>query len=579
MSAKTNTGTGGPTGMARFLPVLEWLPNYDTAWLKGDIVAGLSVWALMVPTSLGYAAISGVPVQNGLYAITFGLVAFALFTTSKQATQGPSSSTAAVLGAGVLSVAAAGSDEAVAVAAAIIIVSGLLFVILYLLKMGWISEFLSASVLTGFVFGVAINVAVGELFKITGTEKSGDNTWQKMWAWIQSLPDTNRTTLITGIFALVVVFGLKFFAPRVPGALVAVILGVAATLVFNLDEKGVEMIGEVPRGLPIFAFPDLELIKDNYEIIFGTAVGLVLIGFSVTTATVRRYATEHNYRVDINQEMLAQGTSNIASGLFQGVFNNGSLSKSPVNDAAGARSQVSNIAQAVLVILTLLILAPLFSELPEAFLGAIIIEAVVMGLMDVPEMKRILFIKPIEFLAAIGALLGVLTFGILQGVVIGVVLSIFWLVAVTARPYIPELGRMPDTDAFHDLDTHPDGEVFPGLRIFRFDGGLIFVNADALADRIRQERVRAPDEMRGVILSMEGVNFIDTEGADTVKNIVLASLDMNIDLHLARAKPQVLEVLQRDGVLDLIGADRIHPNIANAVSMHLREQAGQSPSD
>ena len=239
--------TDEPHGLSRVLPILSWLPNYDRSWLKGDVIAGLSVWALMVPTSLGYAAISGVPVQYGLYAAAAGLIAFALFTTSKQVTTGPSSSTAAVLGAAVLAIASAGSDEAVAVAAATVFVAGLLFIIMYLLKMGWISEFLSASVLTGFTFGVAINVAAGELFKITGTEKAGSNTWQKLWNWIIELPESSIPTLVVGVLALVLVFGIKIFAPKVPGALVAVILGIGATAVFGLGEMGVELIAEVPR--------------------------------------------------------------------------------------------------------------------------------------------------------------------------------------------------------------------------------------------------------------------------------------------------------------------------------------------
>ena len=574
MPSENKTGKRKPGILSRIMPIVGWLPNYDRSWLKADLIAGLSVWALMVPTSLGYATISGVPVQYGLYAAAVGLIAFALFTTSKQVTQGPSSSTAAVLGAAVLAVASAGSDEAVVIAAAIVFVAGLLFIIMYLLKMGWISEFLSASVLTGFTFGVAINVAAGELFKITGTEKAGSNTWQKLWNWITELPETSMPTLVVGVSALVLVFAIKIFAPKVPGALVAVVLGIAATVIFNLGDLGVALIAEVPSGLPSFVLPDFGMILDNLAMIVGAAVGLLLIGFSVTTAAVREYASKHNYRIDINQELLAQGMSNVSSGLFQGIFDNGSLSKSPVNDGAGAKSQISNLAQAVFIILTLLFLAPLFSALPEAVLGAIIIQAVVMGMMDVAEMKRIFAVKRFEFLAALAALLGVMTFGVLQGVLIGVALSIIWLVAVSALPYIPELGRKPGTHAYFDLQEHPDSQTYPGLSILRFDGGLFFVNADALGDRLREVRVKSGSMLNGVILSMEGVNFIDTEGADIIKKISQAGKDLGIDLHLARLKPQVLEVLQRDGVIDQIGAEHIHDDIAAAVELHLSRHPG-----
>ncbi len=554
-----------PGLIRRSLPILVWLPQYQRSWLKSDVVAGLSVWALMVPTSLGYATLSGVPVQNGLYAAAAGLIVFAIFTTSRQVTQGPSSSTAPVLGAAVVSLATAGSEDAVAVAAAVVLTAGLLFVVMAVLKMGWISQFLSAAVLTGFTFGVAINVASGELFKITGTDSAGSNTWQKVGNWVSSLPEANGTTLVVGVAALVLLFGLKLLAPKVPAALVAVILGILATRVLDLGDRDVELIAEVPRGLPSPVIPDFGLILDNLATIVGAAVGLLLIGFSVTTAAVRQYATKHNYRVDINQELLAQGMSNVSSSMFQGIFNNGSLSKSPVNDDAGAKSQVSNLAQSVFINLTLLILAPLYTDLPQAVLGAIIIEAVVMGTMDVGEMRRLLSVKPFEFAAALAALLGVMTFGILPGVFIGVGLSMIWLVAVSALPYIPDLGRKPGTDAFFDVDRHEDCETYPGLTILRFDGGLFFVNADALSDRVRQIRIESTASMQNVVLSMEGVNFIDTEGADVLKAIARAGADRSIDLYLARVKPQVVEVLERDGFFELVSRDHVSDDIAAAV--------------
>jgi high affinity sulfate transporter 1 len=561
------------------MPILHWLPNYNKDWLKGDLIAGLSVWALMVPTSLGYATISGVPVQYGLYAAAAGLIGFALFTTSKQVTQGPSSSTAAVLGAAVLAVASSGSDEAIQMAASIVVVAGVLFVIMYLLRMGWIADFLAASVLTGFTFGVAINVAAGELFKITGTESGGSNTWGKLWTWVTELSDADGTTVVVGVAALILVFGIAIYAPRLPGALIAVILGIAATLIFDLGARGVELIAEVPSGLPSVVFPDIGYIVDNFATIIAAAIGLLLIGFSVTTAAVREYATKHNYRIDINEELLAQGVSNVSSGFVQGVYVNGSLSKSPVNDQAGAKSQLSNLFQAVLIILTLLFLAPLFSELPEAVLGAIIIQAVVMGMMDVPEMKRLYEVKRFEFWVAMAALLGVMTFGILQGVFIGVGLSLLWLIGVSSLPSVPELGRKKGTHAFHDLNTHPDGETYPGLAIVRFDGGLFFVNSGALADHIREIVIREEPGLNGVILSMEGVDFIDAEGTDTIKAIADAGRQRNIDLHLARVKPQVTEVLKRDGILDVMPREHFHSDIASAVGMHLNKFPPDATTD
>jgi MFS superfamily sulfate permease-like transporter len=223
----------------------------------------------------------------------------------------------------------------------------------------------------------------------------------------------------------------------------------------------------------------------------------------------------------------------------------------------------------------LVFFAPLFSYLPEAVLGAVIIEAMVMGVMDVPEMKRLFRVKRFDFYGALAALLGVLTFGILPGVAIGVALSFIWLVAVSAVPTIPELGRKPDSDAFYDIEQHPDGQTYPGLSILRFDGGLVFVNADALTDRMRDIYVRANSTLSGIILSMEGVDYIDADGADALKKIANAGKSANVAVYLARVKSQVIDVLNRDGVVDLIGADHIHDDIAAAVEMHLRKHPAE----
>jgi sulfate permease, SulP family len=562
------TGQSRPAGFARYLPIVSWLRSYQRSWLRGDVIGGLSVWAVAVPMALGYATISGVPVQYGLYAALAGLVAYSLFTTSRQVTEGPSSVTAPVLGAGVLAVTAAGSKDAVAIAAAIVLAAGLLFLVLRVLRMGWLASFMSASVLTGFMFGVAINVTAGQLFSITGTKSSGTNTWQKLWAWLSGLAEANTATVVVGVAALVLIFGLKLVAPRVPGGLVAVIAGIIATKLLDLQARGVQLTAHVPRGLPSLALPNLGLIKDHIDVIGGTAAGVMLIGFSVSTAAVREYASKHNYRVDINQELLAQGMSNVASGFVQGIFNDGSLSRSPINDQAGARSQMSNLVQAVLVVLTLLLLAPLFSYLPQAVLAAVIIEAVVVGMMNAGEMKRLLSVKRAEFIIALAALLGVLTFGVLQGVVIGVALSLIWLVYVSYRPNIAELGRRVGADGFVDVAHDPAAETEADLVILRFDGGLYFVNSGTLGDRLREIRVRSPGKLKGVILSMEGVDYIDAEGADALKEIAQAGLDHEIELHLARVKAAVIDVLKRDGIVELIGPGHIHDNIAAAVDAY-----------
>jgi high affinity sulfate transporter 1 len=555
-----------PGIFTRYVPILHWLPRYHKEWLTGDIVAGLSVWALMVPQSLGYATISGVPVQYGLYAAAIALIVYAIFGSSRHVVTGPSSTIAAVTGAAVLSVAKVGSSEAIALVAAITMLAGILYIILSILRMGWVSNFLAESVLVGFVFGIGIEVAVGQLKHVTGTHVTGENAWQKLASWIESLPQTSTTTLIVGVSALVILFALKIYASKVPGALVALVLGIGASAIFNLSDQGVAVVGSVPRGLPIPALPDISLITKNFGLILTGAIGVLLVGFSESLAAARQYASKYHYDIDINQEILSQGMANVTSGLFQGINVAGSLSKSSVNDASGAKSEMASLAQGAFVILTLLILAPLFADLPEAVLGAIVIQAVVSGLMDVKAMKRIFRLNRTEFWVGIIALLGVLTFGTLQGVLIGLLLSLLVLIARSAKPNIPVLGRSPGTDVFHSLDQYPDSETYPGLVIIRFDGPLYFATANALRDKVRAVTADTDPPVTMVLIDMESVNYLDLEGSDMLKEITENMKGAGVKIHLARVKHEVMEMLEKDEADQIIGHDHIHRKVGEAVS-------------
>ncbi len=260
--AKTSEQTASG-GMARFLPIAGWLPSYDRSWFRPDLIAGLTVAALVVPKSLGYAGIAGVPIQHGLYAAAAGAILYAIFGTSRQSATGPSSALAAVAASAVVTAGVSGGDDAVTLVASITLVSGLLFLLLALFKMGWISQFLSKAVITGFLFGSAIEVVIGELPKITGTTAEGSNSWQKLFSWLGTVSDTDGTTLLVGLLSLALIFGLRFVAPKVPGALVLVVAGLIASVALGLGDRGLALVGDVPRGLPSVALPDLQFILDN----------------------------------------------------------------------------------------------------------------------------------------------------------------------------------------------------------------------------------------------------------------------------------------------------------------------------
>jgi high affinity sulfate transporter 1 len=449
----------------------------------------------------------------------------------------------------------------VALVASITFVTGILFLLLALFKMGWISQFLSKAVITGFLFGAAIEVVIGELPKITGTSAEGANAWQKFFSWFQSLPDTDLETLVVGLISLVVIFGLRFVAPKVPGALVLVIAGLIASVVFGLGARGLALVGDVPRGLPSLVLPNLEFVMENLQVIVAAAIGLLLIGFSQSAGDARAFASKHKYQVDINQESVAQGMSNAGSGLVQGIPVSTSLSASSLNDTSGAKTPVASLTTGALILLTLLLLAPLFSSLPKAVLAALIIDAVVMGMMDVVEMRRLHRVARVDFWIAIAAILGVLTAGVLAGVIIGIILSIVWLIFISVTPHMHVLGRERGTQVFRGVDDHPNSETYPGLLVLRFDAGLFFASADALVDRLIELYYQADPKLHTIVLDFEGVNFIDSQGADTLARILDLAMSRKIELRLTRVKTEVKDLLRRDGFIDRLGKGRIYGNV------------------
>ena len=548
---------------------MTWLPGYERRWLRGDLAAGITVTALVVPKNLGYADIAGVPLQNGLYAAAAGGIVYALFCTSRHISTGPSSSLAAVAGGAVVVTGLAG-EQAAQLVAAIALATGLLFLLLALLRLGWIASFLSKAVVTGFLAGAAVDVVVGEVPKLTGTSAEGDNAWREFGSWLGSLGDTDWTTLLVGATALGVILGLRRLAPAVPGALVLVAGGLLASSLFDLGSHGVALVGDVPRGLPIPEMPDLDLVRDHYATVAIAAVALLLIGFSQTAGDARAFAARHRYRIDVDQESVAQGMANVGAGLFQGMPVSTSLSASSLNESAGARTQVSSLITGGLVLATLLVLAPLFSDLPKAVLGAVIIDAVVFGMIDVAELRRLYRVTRFDFWVAAAAIVGVLSAGVLAGVVIGVCLSLGWLVYVATSPPMPLLGRQAGTQVFRDLDENPSDETFTGIAVLRMDGGLFFATAEALEQRVR-DLAEGDHDRRALVIDLEGVNFIDSQGAAKLTEIHDLTEADGVTLRLARVKPQVYAVLQADGVIDRIGADHIHGNVHRAVEAQLAD--------
>jgi len=537
----------------RLVPALGWLPSYRRDDLRFDVIAGVSVAALVVPKALGYAGIAQVPLENGLYAAAAGALLYALFGTSRQISTGPSSALAAVAASAAITSGVAEGDETAQLVAAVAIAAGLLFLLMAVFRMGWIAQFLSRAVITGFLFGAAIDVVVGELAKISGTETDGENVWQELRSWLGTIGDFHDTSVLVGLIALAAILVLRFTVPRAPGALVLVVGGLLASNLFDL----------VPM------LPDLDIVTAHGVTIGIAALAIVLIGFSQTAGDARVFAARHQYDIDVNQESVAQGVANAGAGVFQGMPVSTSLSASSLADASGARTGVASLVTGAMVLLTLLVLAPLFSDLPKPVLAVIIIDAVVFGMMDVPEMRRLWRVKRADFWIALAAIAGVLSAGVLAGVVIGMILSLAWVVYVSTHPAVAVLGREPGGSAFRDLALHPESETYPGILVLGFNGGISFVTSDILEDRFRAATHDEENPLVAMVVDFGGVNFIDSQGSAQLGKLANAASEAGVSLRLARVKPEVLAVLEADGVAEALGPDRFHPNLDSAVTTEL----------
>ena len=494
------------------LPLFAWARGYDRGWLRSDVVAGLTVWAVLVPEALAYASIAGVSPVVGLYAAPGALLLYAAFGSSRQLVTGPMASTAALSAAAVGEVAAGGSDEFVQLTITMALVVGILALVAGALRMGFLAGFISEPVMKGFIIGLALTIIVGQLPKLFGVEKTPGEFFEQLWGFLGELGSTSVLTLLVGVCSLVMVLGLKLYARGVPASLVVVLLGIFAVSLFDLD---VAIVGQIESGLPSFGLPDVA--ADEYLDLAAAAIGVMLIGLMEGLGAAKNYAAKNHYEIDANRELIGLGAANLGAGLSSGMVVGGSLSKTAVNDAAGARSQLSGLVVAVLTIVTLLFLTGLFENLPEATLAAVVIAAVI-DLVDVPTLVRLyrfhargagsiysVAARP-DFVGAVAALAGVLIFDTLPGLFIGIGVSIVLLVYRASRPHVAVLGRDPGSDRWHDLERHPDNEREPGIVVVRCESALFFANADAVRDAIR---ANLDDDTTAVVLDAETVPAID----------------------------------------------------------------------
>ncbi|MFF0488576.1 SulP family inorganic anion transporter [Nocardia sp. NPDC004068] len=520
-------------------PIFQSLAGYRRAWLRPDIVAGLTVWAVLVPEALAYASIAGVPPVTGLYAAVPALVLYALAGSSRHLVVGPMSATAALSAAIVTPLAGADGGRYLALSTALALVTGVAGLLAGLVRLGFVASFISEPVLKGFIVGLALTIIIGQVPKLLGIGKHEGDFFRQAWGVLTHLGETHWRTLVLGLLSLAVVLGVKRWLPLVPGSLLAVLLGIAAVAVFDLDDHGVAIVGHIDSGLPALGLPDGPDFGDYLDLA-GPAIGVLLIGFAEGLGAAKTYAAKAGYTVDANRELLGLGAANLGSGLASGMVVNGSLSKTAVNGSAGARTQLSGLVVAALTVLTLLLLTGLFEKLPEATLAGVVIAAVV-ELVDIAGLRRLYRVwterlggiyghaARADFLAAAAAMLGVLLFDTLPGLLIGIGISMLLLVYRTSRPHVAPVVKQGSL--WLDAVRHPGLPRRPDLLVVRVESGLYFANADYVRDRVTS---LCTDRTRLVVLDAETSPSIDVTAAAMLDDLRAALARRGIGFRIAR---------------------------------------------
>jgi sulfate permease, SulP family len=564
-------GSAKATGIRRFIPILSWLPAYDRSWLNLDIIAGLTLWGLVVPEAMAYAGIAGLPPQAGLYTLVASLLIYALLGTSRHLSVGPTSATAALLASSVAAAlvataAATASDPQTyyAYASAFVLVTGLVFLAAGLARLGFITQFLSKPVMDGFVMGLAFFVAVGQLYKLFGVPKPEGNTIEKLLGIIKELPQANWVTFVVGAAALALLFLLPRLSKKIPAGLVVLFGFIALSSVLNLSGNyGVDVVGKLPQGLPAPAIPKLPVT--TYLAMVLPAIGVLLVAFSEALGVAHEFAEKHGYEVDADQELNAHAVTNLLSGLLGGQLAAGGMASSAVKEGAGAQSQMANLVAWAATIVTLLFLTPLFASLPEAVLAALIIHAL-WHIIASRKLVKLRLASRVEFWFGMAAFAGVLLIDVFQGMIIGLLASLLFVVYRTSRPHLSSLGRVPGVPgAYGDLTRHPENQPVPGVLIARVDGQLYYANALTVGDGVKALVDEMEPAPRAVIFDSSAQDQLDLTSMDMVKGLVKELQRTGIEVYLADVHAPVLAQGRKAGLLDAIGEDHVCPTVDAAV--------------
>jgi sulfate permease, SulP family len=551
--------------ISRYIPIVGWLSSYQGQWLKFDGVAGITTAAVIIPKAMAYAAIAGLPVEIGLYTAFIPMVIYAILGTSRPLSFS-TTSTIAILTAAQLALLAPGksSGDLIVAAATLAVMVGAFLLLAGIFRMGFIANFISDPVLTGFKAGVGLVIVVDQVPKLLGVHFDKGPFLQNILSIFQHLPQASIPTLLLALVTLALVFGLEHFLPRSPAPLFAVVLGIAASGLLVLKQSGVELVGNIPAGLPAPVLPDLSLVGK----LWPGALGIALMSYIESVAAGRAFMGHGDGQPDSNQELIALGVANLGGGFFRIIPAGGGTSQTAVNDKAGARTQLAELVTSGIVLAVLLFLSPLFSLMPQATLAAVVI-ATTVGLLSPKEFRAILRVRYAEFWWAVIAFVGVVVFGTLQGILVAVGVSILTLMYAANHPPIYAVGRKPNTDIFRPLTSmRPEDETFPGLLIVRTEGMMTFASAPRIRERLWALIEEA--NPRVLLIDLRAVPNIEYTALKLISNFNDKLKEKGITLWLAALNPKALEVVKRSPVFTDLGHKRMFYNVEQAVEAYLK---------
>ena len=547
-----------------------WLTHYRREWLSADVIAGLIAAAIVIPKAMAYASIAGLPIQIGLYTVLVPIIVYSLLGTSRVLSVTSTTTLAILVGAQLGPLADSGNAAAALTASATLaLLTGAFLVLACVLRLGFVASFISEPVLVGFKAGIGLVIVLDQIPKLLGVHFPKGGFFHNLVALVDAVPHLLVPTFVLGIATLVLLVALERFVPKIPAPLVAVAVGVAAIAFLGLDTRGVETVGNIPRGLPSLVLPDLSLVGE----LWPAALGCALMSFTESIAAARAFASRGDPPLRPNRELLATGVANAGGALFGAMVSGGGTSQTAVNKQAGARSQLASIVTAAIALLTMLVLAPLIGLMPQTTLAAIVIVYSI-GLIDPAAFRSILAIRRAEFIWAIAALLGVVLLGTLKGILVAIAVSMATLAIPAAAPQLYVLGRKRGTDVFRPLSDDHDDETFPGLLMLRPEGRVFFVNAERLGDRIRD----LVDEMhpRVIALDLSRVHDLEYTALKMLIDGEQRMRDAGVDVWLVGLNPEVLEVVRRSPLAATLGRERMHFNLAMAVAHYESSRAAST---